>query len=113
MVRISLLAAVAMLAAGVTGCTHCDTCDDFPVPCVGHNTGVPMAPSDSYTLNVGPNESTVVPAAPVMSTPAGQPAPPTGPSAFAPPSGGTTTSSSSTNLEPLPRSTNVSGAKAN
>ncbi len=38
MTRISLMVAVAM-AAGVVGCAHCDTCDDFPAPCAGPNCG--------------------------------------------------------------------------
>jgi len=43
MSRISLLMAVAV-AAGVVGCAQCDTCDDFPAPCVGPNCG-----QNSYT----------------------------------------------------------------
>ena len=43
-----LLVAVA-LTAGAVGCTHCDTCDDFPTPCVGGNCGYSSsAPSMGY-----------------------------------------------------------------
>ena len=38
MSRMNLLLAVAV-AAGVVGCAQCDTCDDFPVPCIGPNCG--------------------------------------------------------------------------
>jgi len=38
MFRIHLMVAVAV-AAGVIGCAQCDTCDDFPTPCVGPNCG--------------------------------------------------------------------------
>ena len=101
MLRISLAAAVAILAAGFTGCTHCDTCDDFPVPCVGHNTGVPFAPAGSYTMNVGPTESTIVsaPAAPAGATANTAPAPPTTAGPFKPP---VASNAGATNLDPLP-----------
>ena len=39
MSRTSLLLAAFSLAVGMTGCTHCDTCDDFPTPCTGPNCG--------------------------------------------------------------------------
>ncbi len=32
-----------ILAAGVAGCAHCDTCDDFPVPCTGPGCGTTPA----------------------------------------------------------------------
>ena len=34
-----LLAFALMTALGTFGCAHCDTCDDFPAPCVGPNCG--------------------------------------------------------------------------
>ena len=108
MVRFSLLAAVVLMAAGVTGCTHCDTCDDFPVPCVGHNTGVPFAPGESYTVNVGGPQSTIVtnPSAPAPSV-SSTPVPPTGTGPFKPPVLSSEASGSAPALEPLPRSGDV------
>jgi len=47
MVRRQLLVLVVAVSAGAIGCAHCDTCDDFPVPCSGANCGgpgVPVAP---------------------------------------------------------------------
>jgi hypothetical protein len=41
MARWNLLMAAATVAAGTIGCAHCDTCDDFPVPCVGANCNGP------------------------------------------------------------------------
>ena len=38
MTRFALLV-VGLALAGVTGCAQCDTCDDFPAPCVGPNCG--------------------------------------------------------------------------
>ncbi len=43
MSRINLLVAVAVASAAV-GCAQCDTCDDFPAPCIGPNCG-----QNSYT----------------------------------------------------------------
>lgn len=100
MLRFSLLAAGALLAAGVTGCTHCDTCDDFPVPCVGHNTGVPMASAESYSVSVGGDKSTIVsnPASSTSSTPA----PSTSSGPFKPPVSASASNTSAPALEPLP-----------
>jgi hypothetical protein len=62
-----LLLMVVVAATGLAGCAVCDTCDDFPGPCVGPNCGqggmqgqalpvmgtstppysTPMAPNDS------------------------------------------------------------------
>ena len=33
------LVVVGLAIAGATGCAQCDTCDDFPAPCVGPNCG--------------------------------------------------------------------------
>ncbi|GAC1341313.1 MAG: hypothetical protein NVSMB14_06600 [Isosphaeraceae bacterium] len=47
MPRSNLLPLVALLAAGVVGCAHCDICDDFPAPCTGpgcYTGGAPGAP---------------------------------------------------------------------
>ena len=38
MTRFALLL-VGLAIAGATGCAQCDTCDDFPAPCVGPNCG--------------------------------------------------------------------------
>ena len=46
MVRISLLMGAVILAVTAQGCTHCDTCDDFPLPNVG---GMTTAPPGSYS----------------------------------------------------------------
>ena len=39
MSRICLLLAAVALSASDLGCAQCDTCDDFPAPCVGPNCG--------------------------------------------------------------------------
>jgi len=123
MLRFSLLAAVALLAAGFTGCTHCDTCDDFPVPCVGHNTAVPMAPGGSYSVTVGGDQPSSImsrPASPTAPTAVtGAPAPPAGAGPFRPPV--VSSDAVTPNLDPLPRSgdvtppapSSVGSAKAN
>ena len=48
-----LLMAAASLAIGAFGCAHCDTCDDFPVPCTSSNCGYQQAP-DGVPYPVGP-----------------------------------------------------------
>jgi hypothetical protein len=37
--RNTMLGMVVVIAAANAGCAVCDTCDDFPVPCVGANCG--------------------------------------------------------------------------
>lgn len=54
MSRTSLLLAAFTLAAGVTGCTHCDTCDDFPTPCTGPNCGFRGGPVGGTVVHTGP-----------------------------------------------------------
>jgi hypothetical protein len=39
MTRLNAVLVAAGLAVGAVGCAHCDTCDDFPAPCVGPNCG--------------------------------------------------------------------------
>ncbi len=39
MTRLNAALVAAGLAVGAVGCAHCDTCDDFPAPCVGPNCG--------------------------------------------------------------------------
>ena len=68
MSRTSLLLAAFTLAAGMTGCTHCDTCDDFPAPCNGPNCGFRGGPVGGTIVHTGP--STVVgPSMPVETAP--------------------------------------------
>jgi hypothetical protein len=104
MLRFSLLLAVTLLAAGSTGCTHCDTCDDFPVPCVGHNTGVAFAPGASYTVNVGGPQSSIVSNPAPGTVVSDAPAPPTNSGPFKP---AATASAAAPSLEPLPRGGDV------
>ena len=54
MMRHSLLLTAIALAIGSAGCTHCDTCDDFPIPNVGGVCGGiagpgALNPMGSYT----------------------------------------------------------------
>ena len=49
--RISLLLVAVALVAGAVGCAHCDTCDDFPTPCVGGDCGyAPSGPPGGYAM---------------------------------------------------------------
>ncbi len=41
--NLALLAALSLTVA-LVGCTQCDTCDDFPLPCNGPNCGFQGAP---------------------------------------------------------------------
>jgi hypothetical protein len=52
MTRLSAVLMAAGLAAGAVGCAHCDTCDDFPTPCVGPNCG--GGPMGVYAMSSGP-----------------------------------------------------------
>jgi hypothetical protein len=91
MTRLSAVLMAAGLAAGAVGCAHCDTCDDFPTPCVGPNCG--GGPMGVYAMASGP-VSYSAPAGATTSAPAGAalapandgagPAP-TAPAAGAPP----------------------------
>jgi hypothetical protein len=79
MSRICLLMAVAV-AAGVVGCAQCDTCDDFPAPCVGPNCGqlMPGGLPGYFGDNMGPGAGDP----PLGSgAPSLQPAPPSAPPA--------------------------------
>ncbi len=49
MTRSRLLSLAAILAGGLAGCAHCDTCDDFPVPCTGPGCNTSMR-----TMGPGP-----------------------------------------------------------
>ncbi len=68
MTRLSAVLMAAGLAAGAVGCAHCDTCDDFPTPCVGPNCG--GGPMGVYAMASGPVSYTA-PAGTVTSAPAG------------------------------------------
>jgi hypothetical protein len=89
MSRFSLLLVSGLVAAGLIGCTQCDTCDDFPTPCTGPNCGYqgppgmpggyppvstgPMAPGPA---DVAPPPAAPSSAPPSSAPPAGAPAPP-------------------------------------
>ncbi len=68
MTRLSAVLMAAGLAAGAIGCAHCDTCDDFPTPCVGPNCG--GGPMGVYAMSSGP-VSYSAPAGATVSAPAG------------------------------------------
>src|SRR4051794_10141734 len=68
MSRTSLLLAAFTLAAGMTGCTHCDTCDDFPAPCNGPNCGFRGGPVGGTIVHTGP-PTVAGPSAPVGTAP--------------------------------------------
>jgi hypothetical protein len=73
MSRSSLLLVAAALAAGGSGCAHCDTCDDFPAPCTGPNCGYqgyPIGPE----IHAGPGVPIPVgPSYPASRTAGGSP----------------------------------------
>ena len=53
MLRFNLALLAAALTACAAGCTQCDTCDDFPMPCAGGSCGVPAYPpgaAGTYTV---------------------------------------------------------------
>ncbi|WP_422924070.1 hypothetical protein [Singulisphaera sp. PoT] len=81
MLRSKLALLAAMVSAAMVGCTQCDTCDDFPVPCTGPNcgyqgdpgaftappiAGVPMSPDVAL---VPPPGAFVAPPPPSMPVP--------------------------------------------
>ncbi len=49
MTRLSTMLLAGSLALVAVGCTHCDTCDDFPTPCVGPNCGGMVGDQGTYT----------------------------------------------------------------
>lgn len=88
-----LALAIAMgLAAGAIGCAHCDTCDDFPAPCLGGNCGSEPVMAGP-TMAMGP---AILEAAPLTSAPA---APSNGPGPFSAP---TTPAGSPADSPPTP-----------
>jgi hypothetical protein len=75
MLRFKLALLAAALSAGAVGCSQCDTCDDFPTPCIGGNCGPQSHPPTSagdYSM-VAPGQG-----APIM-LPQGAPMPPAPP----------------------------------
>lgn len=89
--RLAAALALALTASGALGCAHCDTCDDFPAPCLGGDClGGGPPPMVGSPVAAGP----AVESAPVISTPApasAQPGPfsaPAGGAADSPPAPG-------------------------
>ncbi len=85
MLRISLLVAIGVMASAV-GCAQCDTCDDFPAPCVGPNCGGNTYAPPGY---LAPTMDQSAPMQGPANAPAAQPADdqaPGGPAAPATPS---------------------------
>ncbi len=50
MIRKSMLMLGLFTSLAYTGCTHCDTCDDFPAPCTGPGCG-----GSPYPMNTAMN----------------------------------------------------------
>jgi hypothetical protein len=66
MLRYQFALVAAALAASASGCTQCDTCDDFPLPCAGGSCGegfAPPMPAGSFTT-VAPGVPEGVPIGP-------------------------------------------------
>lgn len=99
----SALAGAALILAGAVGCSHCDTCDDFPTPCVGGDCGygtsnpmmgpgMGMPPGGPVTMAPGgpalaPADAPAAPAAPAAKPPATRPLPESPPAAPSLPGG--------------------------
>lgn len=85
MMRSRLLSMAAILGLGVTGCVHCDTCDDFPVPCSGPGCNAsirPMTPPPWMAApGPGPMQAAPEGATPATSTPTMEPPSPPEPPA--------------------------------
>jgi hypothetical protein len=67
MLRLSFLLSAVALFVGSAGCTHCDTCDDFPIPCVGGNcgsAGMAMAPMTGAYTGAGASNAPYAPEGP-------------------------------------------------
>lgn len=75
MLRFSLALTTVAIVIGSSGCTHCDTCDDFPLPCIGGNCGgAGGSPTVMPGPFAGPGIGSLV--APYRSTSVVSPAPP-------------------------------------
>jgi hypothetical protein len=73
MSRHCLMVVAVSLAAGLVGCAHCDTCDDFPTPAMGPYNGMP-----SYVGATAVPAESPAPAAVSPEPTETQPAPPGG-----------------------------------
>jgi hypothetical protein len=73
-----LLAGSLTAMAGAVGCTHCDTCDDFPTPCSGPNCGLQGYVPYGTDAAAGPGYQSPAPAATPPAGDATQSAPSTG-----------------------------------
>ena len=97
--------AVGLALAAATGCAQCDTCDDFPAPCVGPNCGqngfavngfipptqdgMPNNPAMTAAPVADPNPTmNNSPGANSLDTPSPTTPPATNPSGYTPPSPG-------------------------
>ncbi len=60
MSRLRAFLAISGLAMSTWGCAQCDTCDDFPAPCVGPNCGM----GAGYNNGPAPTTAPAAPAAP-------------------------------------------------
>src|SRR5262249_34869026 len=78
MLQFNLALLAGALTAAVAGCTQCDPCDDFPMPCSGGSCGAgpyPPEANGTYTI-VAPGAGS----APMVAPP-GVPLPPSTPAA--------------------------------
>jgi hypothetical protein len=98
MTRISLLLVAVALAAGTSGCTHCDTCDDFPTPCLEQNSGYTPATGAYMGPDAGEIQTSMPPASAIESIPASKPATAPAP----PPAGGASPHGAAATLDPIP-----------
>lgn len=73
MTRNCLLLLAAATTLALAGCAHCDTCDDFPIPCQGGNCGGGFAGPTAGLPGMGPM---LPPPAPGPDAPATAPASP-------------------------------------
>lgn len=101
MVRFTMLLVAVALMAGTSGCTHCDTCDDFPTPCLDQ---VAAYGSPAGSMVVG-DAGEMQTAAPISSggtttaTPTGA-----GTTSTPPPAGGASPYGPGASLAPIPGS---------
>lgn len=107
MVRFSLLLVAVALAAGTSGCAHCDTCDDFPTPCLDQMASF-GAPAGAIVVADGTPAPTMLPTTSGSTTPAAPSG--TGTPATPPPTGGSSPYGTGASLEPIPGS-NGPGSK--
>jgi hypothetical protein len=109
MARLTLLLAAVAVMAGTSGCTHCDTCDDFPTPCLDQVAGFGPA-GGTFLAGDGADMPASLPATNTTTTPAPASGPTT-PTTAPPPSGGSPYGAGAS-LEPIPGSNSRTGAPA-